>query len=296
MRRRDEQEAKLQEEERNRREEEQRQFAALHDEVVQLPKVDDDPLAARPTGLKGKALVLDWSDGVGESLQFNLPDERKGKPDDPDLVVFLVDSPNKVQTRTYEDAGDNKAVFVPEGIPGYRVDHRVRVVSWATKTLLGDFTVYGDDLPETISINPDNPPKEFAGGYKDAVQRWAAARFGEVPTLEKFLAATDELTATTLVDDLAKEPKDLSAIPYLARKLRDSDGAMRYQAIRALRNLSGVDTFGRKETGGGSLEEAFKRLGQGYIDYPMGPENRVEFDADPDEWTTKWLNWAADRR
>ena len=293
---RDEQEAKRREEEQSRLEEEQKKIAAIRDEVSGMATRNDEALPARPTGLKGKALVLDCSDGGAESLQFGLPDGLKGKPDDPDLVVFLVDTPTKVQTKTYEDAGGNNAVFLPGTIPGYRLDHRVRVVSWPTRTLLGDFTIHGDELPETLSIDPDNPPKEFTGGYKDAVQRWAAGRFGEVPTLEKFLAATDDKEATDLVDDLVKQPKDLSAIPYLAKKLKESTGAVRYQAIRALRNLSGVDTFGRNDTGGGSLEETFKRLGRGFIEYPMGPEDQVEFDLDPDGWVTKWLDWAGERR
>jgi len=130
-----------------------------------------------------------------------------------------------------------------------------------------------------LQTDPDALPRLLLPliASEDEMTRWHAASTlascdpgdhadGYVDAL---LATSDEQIASELVSGLIDHGwSNDAAVPRLAHKLEQSaQDDFRYQVVRLLRHLSGD---------------------------AMGPETIGDFWDQPDEWTSRWLDWAAE--
>jgi hypothetical protein len=139
--------------------------------------------------LLGKAMLWDLADGSNPKLANELlPNGLRATDEDSRITVFLITERLAVRRTTYggpapyrggasdllreslAKAGVKQPPREPSGIPGYRMDLKVCVVSWPEKKPLGCTTITGEEPPASVYLDKD--AREYRHNSLGPLLRW----------------------------------------------------------------------------------------------------------------------------
>jgi hypothetical protein len=139
--------------------------------------------------LEGKAVVWDLTKGGARSAVNDLlPAELRASSADPAVTVFLITREQPVRCKTYGGpspfrggaseilskalgkGGVKSSPPEPSGIPGYRVDRTVCVVSWPERRAIGCAVVTGEEPPESVFVSKG--AREYRNDSLAPLKKW----------------------------------------------------------------------------------------------------------------------------